>query len=313
MGEPATLTVDFVDGVIAVRDHGGSGPTVLLVHALGMCAVNWDRVAPLLTSSCRVLAIDLPGHGRSTATMRTPFSVFECVLEVVRRLDVSPTLLVGHDHGSYIVAEAVTAAPELFSGGVAIGGSIARTNDEMKALCDLAASEFFVDAMRARFRFGATGHGLAAAEKVVEEVVLNASMDWVLQDIDGLRREREYSMRYAEDGSWVHLPDPEDVAMVGRFPSTSPYFPTRDLAAGYRVPVWIVQLSQGYDAHFASRERALAGEHEAVRLVRLRSGQWPQYEVPAKLANLIARIAADPEASRIAGEPTGSDRRGAVR
>lgn len=313
MGEPTTLTVEFADGEIAVRDHGGSGPTVLLVHALGMCAANWDRVAPFLTRSCRVLAIDLPGHGRSTATMRTPFSVFECVLAVVRTLNLPKTLVVGHDHGSLIVAEAVTAAPELFSGGVAVGGSIARSREEMRALCDFAASADFDEVMRTRFLFGARGVGEAEARRVVEEVVLNASLDWVLQDIEGLRRETEYSMRYAEDDSWMRLPDPEDVAMVGRFPSTSPYFPTRDLASGYRVPVWIVQLARGYDAQFASRERALAAQHEALRVVTLRSGQWPQYTMPERLADLISRIAPDPEASEPARDPTVPRRRGATR
>ena len=44
--------------MLAVRDHGGEGPDVLLVHALGMCALNWDKVAAPLTRTCRVLAID---------------------------------------------------------------------------------------------------------------------------------------------------------------------------------------------------------------------------------------------------------------
>ncbi|MDO5628875.1 MAG: alpha/beta hydrolase [Mobilicoccus sp.] len=289
-----TRMVPFGDGEVAVRDYGGQGAPVLLVHSLGMCAVNWDEVGPVLARSCRVFAIDLPGHGASTARMRTPEAVYECILTVVRALELPPTLLVGHDQGGLCMVEAVTAAPELFTGGVAIGGTISRTRAEMEELCELAASDFFIGAMRTRFLFGARGHGEEAALGVIDHVVANASFDWILQDIDGLRREREYSLRTTPDGSWVHAPDPEDVAMVGRFSPDSPLYPTQDRIPGFAVPVWILQLTQGQDVQFAERERALAARHDLLRLITLDSGQWPQYSQPQQLAEILAAIAADP-------------------
>ncbi len=296
MTQPRTLNVSYGDGVLAVRDHGGDGPAVLLVHALGMCSVNWDRVAPPLAATCRVLALDLPGHGQSSARMRTPYDVFESVLSVVRALDLGPTLLVGHDHGSLVVAEALTVAPELFCGGVAIGGSIARTREEMAVVCEVGASEFFQEAMRTRFGFGARGTGRAAAEQLLARVVARSSADWLLQDIDLLWHEREYSLRYLDDGSWIHQPDPADVAMVGRFPSDSPYFPTLERIPGFRVPVWIVQLSRGQDVQYAAREEQLVAEHNILRLIRMDCGHWPQYSNPRQLAQLLAAIAANPQA-----------------
>lgn len=298
MSQLANRLVDFGDGTIAVRDHGGEGPTVLLVHALGMCAVNWQRVAVLLRESCRVLAMDYPGHGQSTASMRTPYAVFECVLAVARALRLPPALVVGHDHGALVMAEAVTAAPELFTGGVAIGGSIARTREEMQLMCDVASSEFFMESMRTRFRFGARGEGPLEAEELIDDVVGRASEDWILRSLTGLREERAYCIRYLDATHWVHQPDPEDVAMVGRFPSSSPYFPSIDLAAGYQVPVWMVQLSHGQDVQLADRERELASQHEQLRVLPFRSGQWPQYTRPGALARLIHLIAHDP-----AGDP----------
>lgn len=57
--------VRLADTQINTEDHGGEGPPVLLVHGLGGSAGNWELVAPALASHARVLAIDLPGHGRS--------------------------------------------------------------------------------------------------------------------------------------------------------------------------------------------------------------------------------------------------------
>lgn len=283
----------FEDGTLAVRDYGGHGPVVLLVHALGMCAMNWDRVAIPLARTCRVLAVDLPGHGQSTCTMRTPFSVYQCLIATAEHLDVTP-ILVGHDHGSLCMTEAVSARPDLFAAGVAVGGSIVRTREEMREICDFAASDYFKEAMRTRFCLGATGVGREAADRVLDVVVLNGSIDWFMTDMEELRAEREYCLRWGDDGSWVHQPDPEDIAMVGHFPADHDFFPCMDLIPKYQVPVWMVHLSHGYDVQMASREVAMAREHDALRLVYLESGQWPQYTVPGTLADLLAAIAADP-------------------
>ncbi len=55
------------DGVrLAVRDSGGQGKPVVLVHGLGYGQHSWDRVAPRLrTSGLRVLTYDQRGHGAS--------------------------------------------------------------------------------------------------------------------------------------------------------------------------------------------------------------------------------------------------------
>src|SRR4051794_41591746 len=65
--QPGTShTVDW-DGPVHYVDFGGDpeGPTVVLVHGLGGAHLHWDLLAPLLTPHGRVLALDLPGLGRS--------------------------------------------------------------------------------------------------------------------------------------------------------------------------------------------------------------------------------------------------------
>ncbi|MGH8882458.1 MAG: alpha/beta fold hydrolase, partial [Stackebrandtia sp.] len=50
---------------LAVRDYGGQGIPLLLLHGLGGTLDVWNHFAPLLTDHHRVVAMELRGHGRS--------------------------------------------------------------------------------------------------------------------------------------------------------------------------------------------------------------------------------------------------------
>ena len=52
-------------GVVTPILEGGEGPPVVLLHGPGEHAPKWLRVLPELTTTHRVVAPDLPGHGAS--------------------------------------------------------------------------------------------------------------------------------------------------------------------------------------------------------------------------------------------------------
>ena len=55
------------DGVkLAVRDFGGTGRDLLLLHGLASTSHIFDLVAPRLTRGFRVVAYDQRGHGESS-------------------------------------------------------------------------------------------------------------------------------------------------------------------------------------------------------------------------------------------------------
>ena len=46
-------------------ERSGTGAPMVLLHGLGMSRRAWDPVLPALAGRFEVIAIDLPGHGRS--------------------------------------------------------------------------------------------------------------------------------------------------------------------------------------------------------------------------------------------------------
>ncbi len=85
-------------------DGAGDRPALVLVHGLGGSHLNWDMLAPHLTPHARVVALDLPGFGRSEpgdrrATVHANVAVLDRFLaDVVGE----PAVLVGNSMGGMI-------------------------------------------------------------------------------------------------------------------------------------------------------------------------------------------------------------------
>ena len=71
-GGPPSRWVDL-GGPVHYVDYGGpdDGPLMVCVHGLGGSLVNWAAVAPTLSKTCRVLALDLAGFGRTRSHGRS--------------------------------------------------------------------------------------------------------------------------------------------------------------------------------------------------------------------------------------------------
>jgi pimeloyl-ACP methyl ester carboxylesterase len=102
--QPLNLTVDGrqIHGYVA-----GHGPTVLLVHGWGDHAARMGAfIAPLVARGFRVVAIDLPGHGRhGTAATDLPTQA-AAVLAVGRQLGPIHAVI-GHSLGGTVSMLAV--------------------------------------------------------------------------------------------------------------------------------------------------------------------------------------------------------------
>jgi len=117
-----------IDGPVHYRDYGGppDGPLVVCIHGLGGSALNWDLVATHMTGRCRVVALDLPGHGlteagrRSTSVHANQHIVHRFLTEVTG----APAILMGNSMGGLLAVVQATSAPRTTSGVVLIAPAL---------------------------------------------------------------------------------------------------------------------------------------------------------------------------------------------
>ncbi|NNF52217.1 MAG: alpha/beta fold hydrolase [Gammaproteobacteria bacterium] len=95
---------------------GGTGPTVVLVHGFGGDSDNWLLIARALGKSFRVIAVDLPGFGRSPAPVDGNFNVrrqAHRLGDFIQALTPETVHLAGSSMGGQIVAVLAAERPEL--------------------------------------------------------------------------------------------------------------------------------------------------------------------------------------------------------
>jgi pimeloyl-ACP methyl ester carboxylesterase len=93
-------------GECFVRDSGGDGPPVLLLHGWTVTAdLNWyAQYEPLARAGYRVLALDHRGHGRGIRALEN-FDLEDCADDaagVLRELGIGPAVVAGDSMGGPI-------------------------------------------------------------------------------------------------------------------------------------------------------------------------------------------------------------------
>jgi magnesium chelatase accessory protein len=110
------------DGIRWHVQQTGIGPALLLIHGTGASVHTWRRLMPLLADRYSVVAVDLPGHGRTEPAGASGSSIegmSRGVAAVLRELDVKPTYGVGHSAGAVILCR--MALDKLIAPRVLIG------------------------------------------------------------------------------------------------------------------------------------------------------------------------------------------------
>jgi pimeloyl-ACP methyl ester carboxylesterase len=124
-------------GEFFLRDSGGDGPPVLLVHGwMFPSDLNWAQTyGPLQRAGYRVLAMDLRGHGRGLRSS-APFRLADCADDaagVLTALGVAPALVVGYSMGGPVAQLLARRHPERVAGIVLCATALDWSDPRTKA------------------------------------------------------------------------------------------------------------------------------------------------------------------------------------
>ncbi|MBR6671948.1 MAG: alpha/beta hydrolase [Alistipes sp.] len=113
------------DATVYVSDSEKGEKCVVLLHGYLESLRVWDDFVGLLTDKVRVVAIDIPGHGRSSniAPVHTMELMADMVAGVLDALQIDKVTLVGHSMGGYISLAFCAAYAERLEGLVLLSSS----------------------------------------------------------------------------------------------------------------------------------------------------------------------------------------------
>jgi len=96
----------------------GQGYPVILLHGYLESLSVWENFAQQLSEKYRVIAMDIPGHGKSEALAEkhSMEMLAECVYDALRMIKIHQCLMIGHSMGGYVILMLHHLHPELLSG-----------------------------------------------------------------------------------------------------------------------------------------------------------------------------------------------------
>ncbi|SOE02959.1 alpha/beta fold hydrolase [Blastococcus haudaquaticus] len=294
-----SLTVDL-GGDVHYVDFGGpdDAPTVVLVHGLGGSHLNWDLFAPLIREHARVLAIDLPGFGRSEPGGRRT-SVHDNVEVLDRFLTEvagTPAVLVGNSMGGMISILQTATAPDTVSGLVLLDAAVPGPRRALDPLVAVTFALYAVPMLGERF------------------LALRRKRSTPLRQVRDMLRlcgvDPDALPAHTIDRSIALIEQRQDVpAMDKAFLSAARSLlrllvdprSYRAAMASIRVPVLLVQGDEDRLVPVAAA-RDIARRHPGWRYLELPGvGHVPQLQVPEELATVVLAWLEETATARAAG------------
>jgi pimeloyl-ACP methyl ester carboxylesterase len=259
-------TVRSKDGVAVHHVAQGRGePALVFVHGFGIDGTYFRHAMEALSSTRRVVAVDLPGHGKSGRDRKdwTIAAFADDVRAVADHLELKRLVLLGHSMSGAVVLEAARLLGDRVAGVVPVDTLLDPEPTISEADIAGALAGFEADYPGTARAFGEKYMFVPATPKAVRDRVM---ADWTAMDPAAAR------------------------AMLG---NTWRYDP-RPAIHALHVPI----VSVNADQHPTNRDswRKHAPGFEAV-IVR-GTGHYPMLEKPAEFVAAVKEAVAKVEAAR---------------
>ena len=110
----------------------GEGPLVLLIHGVGLRAEAWNAQITALAQRAKVVAVDMPGHGKSPLP-DGDMALADYTDAIAAGLD-QPAMVVGHSMGAMIALDMAIRHPNLVRGVAALNAIFQREDAAARAV-----------------------------------------------------------------------------------------------------------------------------------------------------------------------------------
>lgn len=112
----------------------GKGPTLVLLHGFLLSPTIWTEIIPKLSEKNQVIAIDLPGHGKSecVAEIQTMELMAEVVNSILVENNIEKARFIGHSMGGYISLAFAELYPSKIESLVLLNSSPEADSEERK-------------------------------------------------------------------------------------------------------------------------------------------------------------------------------------
>ncbi|MFK7761839.1 MAG: alpha/beta fold hydrolase [Roseobacter sp.] len=112
----------------------GQGLPLVLIHGVGLQAEAWSAVLPHLSPRFRVIAVDMPGHGKSPLQESTTLDAFtDRFAAFIQALD-QPIFLAGHSMGALLAVELAAILPDRVRAIIALNTVFRRSQTAAEAV-----------------------------------------------------------------------------------------------------------------------------------------------------------------------------------
>ena len=119
---------ESIQGLKIYYEDTGKGMPLVLLHGFNNTTSTWKAYIPAFAKHYRVIAIDLPGHGRSDYMDTTEFYLHkraaEYIIGLLDKLKIDSADVIGISGGSFITLYMATLKPQLTKKIIIIGGQI---------------------------------------------------------------------------------------------------------------------------------------------------------------------------------------------
>lgn len=250
----------------------GHGPPLLLMHGFTGSSESWEPLLPALCEHFRVLAVDLPGHGRTRLPDDVAAYTMPCVVETLAEMlvanDAAPAHVLGYSMGGRVALALAAHAPQLVQRLILESASPGlATREERTARA--AADEALADRIEAR--------GIAAFVDEWEKLPLFAAQ----RALPEAAQQRVRALRLRND--------PHGLALSLRGMGTGAQPSLWEALPALRMPV---QLIAGrHDAKFVAIARAMAQQIPHASLtIAPDAGHTVHLEAPDAWLRYVTKI-----------------------